>query len=44
MDAVSIDEDIKIAEAWIVENAPQFVYRAWSTVADAADRYAGLLD
>lgn len=45
MDANKIDEAIRIVEKYLyLKGAPKGVYEAWSLVADAADRYAGLLD
>ncbi len=45
MDAYEIDEAIGIVEQYLYgDEVPSEVYKAWSLVADAADRYAGVLD
>lgn len=44
MDAQEIDEAIGVVEQYVYLKVPKNVYAAWSLVAEAADRYAGVLD
>lgn len=46
MDSNEVDQAIAAVEKWLQFNSevsPE-LYRQWAIVADAADRYAGLID
>lgn len=44
MNPDKIDQAISDVERYLYLDCPKEIYAAWSIVADAADRYAGVLD
>lgn len=44
MNADKIDQAISDVERYLYLTCPKEIYRAWSVVAEAADRYSEVLD